>query len=155
MCSSDLIGLGTWAFNSAVYGVVEEAAAVEAISAARDAGINFFDTAPLYGNSERDGIAEEILGRGLRRGRGEVVISTKFGRKPTEGNRPNFCAAHARQSVEESLQRLGTDYIDVLFFHSPFAAGEIDDDIWEELDRLKEGGKVRWVGHSKIGRAHV
>ncbi len=145
-CSA--IGLGTWAFNSSVYGQVEEAVAVDAIAAARDVGINFFDTAPLYGSQARDGIAEEILGRGLRVGRDQVVISTKFGRKPTQGNRPDFCAAQARQSLEESLQRLRTDYIDVLFFHSPFAADEIDDDIWAELDRLKGEGKVRCIGHS-------
>ncbi len=142
------VGLGTWAFNSAVYGQVDERAALEAIGTAREAGINFFDTAPLYGSRERDGIAEEILGRGLRTSRHEVIISTKFGRKPTEGNRPNFNGAYARQSVEESLRRLATDHIDVLFFHSPFGVEEIDDDVWEGLGQLQREGKVRFIGHS-------
>jgi aryl-alcohol dehydrogenase-like predicted oxidoreductase len=79
------IGLGTWSFNSSVYGPVAESEAQQAIQAAREAGINFFDTAPLYGDAERDGIAEEVLGRGLRGWRDQAIISTKFGRKPTEG----------------------------------------------------------------------
>ncbi len=142
------IGLGTWAFNSAVYGEVEEAEALQTIAVARDVGINFFDTAPLYGNSERDGIAEQILGKGLRSWRDQAVVSTKFGRKPTEGNKAHFYGAYARQSVEESLQRLGTDYIDVLFFHSPFGSEEIHDDVWLTLEQLKGEGKLRFVGHS-------
>ncbi|NKB71711.1 MAG: hypothetical protein GKR89_31945 [Candidatus Latescibacteria bacterium] len=142
------IGLGTWAFNGSVYGQVEPGQGEETIRAALAAGINFFDTAPLYGDKNRDGIAEEVLGRGLGPQRQQVFISTKFGRKPTEGNRPNFNGAYARQSVEESLKRLGTDYIDLLFFHSPFGPEEIDADIWAVLDGLKLAGKVRFVGHS-------
>ncbi|MEE3259991.1 MAG: aldo/keto reductase [Candidatus Latescibacterota bacterium] len=142
------IGLGTWSFNSSVYGPVAESEAQSAIWAAREAGINFFDTAPLYGDAERDGMAEAVLGRGLGGWRDQAVISTKFGRKPTEGNKANFYGAYAVQSVEESLVRLGTDYIDVLFFHSPFSAAEIHDDIWEALAGLQTAGKVRYIGHS-------
>lgn len=143
------IGLGTWAFSSGVYGPVKEEDAAAAIDTAIAAGINFFDTAPLYGNSERDGIAEEVLGRALRaHSRESVLISTKFGRNPTDGNRPNFHADRARQSVEASLQRLGTDRLDVLFFHSPFSPNEIHDDVWDALADLKKQGKVRFIGHS-------
>ena len=142
------VGLGTWSFNSSVYGPVAEEEAQRAIAAAREMGVNFFDTAPLYGDAERDGIAEEVLGRGLRGWRDQAVISTKFGRKPTEGNTPNFHGAYAVQSVEESLVRLGTDYIDVLFFHSPFSPDEIHDDVWAALDGLVAAGKVRYIGHS-------
>mgnify|MGYP001176262837 FL=1 len=145
-CSS--VGLGTWAFNSSVYGPVDKAVALKAINAAREVDINFFDTAPLYGTGKEDGIAESILGKGLRNCRKEVIVSTKFGRKPTEGNKANFNGRYARQSVEESLQRLATDYIDLLFFHSPFSAREIHDDVWESLERLKKEGKVRFIGHS-------
>ena len=68
------VGLGTWSFNSSVYGPVAEDEAQRAIAAAREKGINFFDTAPLYGDAERDGIAEEVLGRGLRGWREQAVI---------------------------------------------------------------------------------
>jgi aryl-alcohol dehydrogenase-like predicted oxidoreductase len=77
------IGLGTWAFSSGVYGPVAEEDASAAVNAAVEAGINFFDTAPLYGNSQRDGIAEEVLGRALRdHPRDSVLIATKFGPQP-------------------------------------------------------------------------
>lgn len=142
------IGLGTWAFASTAYGDVAEAEAREAAGAALDAGITFFDTAPLYGTPERDGIAEEILGRALGSKRDNVIISTKFGRNPTLGGAPQFHARRARESVEESLRRLGTDRIDLLFFHSPFSPDEIHDDVWEALGQLKQEGKICHVGHS-------
>jgi aryl-alcohol dehydrogenase-like predicted oxidoreductase len=109
------IGLGTWAFASQVYGEVTESDALNTIKAALDAGVNFFDTAPLYGTSKRDGVAEEILGK---------------------------------TSVEESLHRLGTDHIDILFFHSPFSPDEIHDDVWGALNDLRDQGKIRFIGHS-------
>jgi aryl-alcohol dehydrogenase-like predicted oxidoreductase len=142
------IGLGTWAFASQVYGAVSDREAINAIGAAQDAGINFFDTAPLYGNEERNGISEEILGRGLGVNRKDVYLSTKFGRYATEGAAPHFHAQRARESVEGSLRRLGTDHVDILFFHSPFGEEDIHDDVWDELDRLKLEGKVRFIGHS-------
>ena len=141
------ISLGTWAFASQVYGDVSEAAAHEAVAAALEAGINFFDTAPLYGTATAIGTAEEILGRALGKRRDDVLISTKFGRYSTDAS-PNFHAQRARESVEGSLKRLGTDRIDVLFFHSPFSAAEIHDDVWGELAKLKAEGKVRAIGHS-------
>ncbi|MGH7454319.1 MAG: aldo/keto reductase, partial [bacterium] len=142
------IGLGTWAFASQVYGAVAEADAINAIRAALEAGINFFDTAPLYGTPQRDGVAEEILGKGLGKDRNQVIISSKFGRNSSEGNTPNFHAKRTRESVEASLRRLHTDRLDVLFFHSPFGLNEIHDEVWEALDKLKAEGKIRFVGHS-------
>jgi aryl-alcohol dehydrogenase-like predicted oxidoreductase len=141
------IALGTWAFASQVYGQVSEAEARRAVQTALDAGINVFDTAPLYGTAERDGVAEEILGRALGARRDDVLVMTKFGRRSSLGG-TQFNAPGAGRSVEESLRRLGTDHIDVLFFHSPFGAHEIEDDVWDELDRLRAEGKVRVVGHS-------
>jgi len=142
------VGLGTWSFASGAYGDVEERDALRAIDGALDLGINLFDTAPLYGNAEQDGVSEIILGKGLRGKRDKALISTKFGRNPTEGCAPNFHAQRARRSVEDSLRRLQTDRIDVLFFHSPFSPDEIHDDVWEALAALKQEGKVRAVGHS-------
>lgn len=142
------IGLGTWAFASQIYGTVTEREALNTIAAALDSGINFFDTAPLYGTATRDGVAEEILGTGLGAKCNDVIISSKFGRNATTGNLPNFHGKQARLSVEESLRRLQRDHLDVLFFHSPFSAEEIHDDVWEALDKLKNEGKIRFVGHS-------
>jgi aryl-alcohol dehydrogenase-like predicted oxidoreductase len=141
------IGLGTWAFNSWIYGKVDNRESVRTIRSALDLGINFFDTAPLYGVGQEDGVAERVLGQGLGTDRDRTVISTKFGRNPSmEGT--HFNGRRARESVEESLQRLGTDRIDVLFFHSPFGPHEINDDVWAALGDLKQSGKIRAVGHS-------
>jgi len=142
------VGLGTWALAGQIYGAVDTRDAHTTIRAALDAGITLFDTAPLYGNAERDGIAEEILGNALGTDRERVLISTKFGRNATEKAAPNFHARRASASVEDSLRRLKTDRIDVLFFHSPFGPEDIHDDVWTALDRLKQEGKVRVIGHS-------
>lgn len=142
------VGLGTWAFASGAYGSVAETDAINTIKLALDSGITLFDTAPLYGNAERDGISEEILGKGLGNKRDHVLISTKFGRNSTQRANPNFHAQRAYESVDASLKRLNTDHIDVLFFHSPFSDEDIHGDVWEALDKLKEQGKIRLVGHS-------
>ena len=142
------VGLGTWAFASQIYGAVPEADALATVRAALDLGVTFFDTAPLYGDAERDGVAETILGKALGADRSRVLISSKFGRYATENAAARFDAQRARESVEGSLRRLGTDHLDVLFFHSPFGPDEIHDDVWAELGRLREEGKVRVVGHS-------
>lgn len=143
------VSLGTWAFGSPVYGSVGASDAHRAIRGALDAGITFFDTAPLYGTAEEDGIAEKVLGEALGPDRDKVCISTKFGRYPSKGHMNTyFNAAGVTQSVEDSLRRLGTDRLDVLFFHSPQSRDQIHDDIWAALAKLKAAGKVRTVGHS-------
>ena len=128
------IGLGTWAFASQIYGAVDRGDAYRTVDRALDSGITFFDTAPLYGDKERDGISEKVLGRALGDAKRSVIISTKFGRYSTDGAAPNFHAKRAYESVEGSLRRLGRDYVDVLFFHSPFGPQDIHDDVWEALD---------------------
>ena len=142
------IGLGTWALGSPVYGNVEEGAPDRLIQYALDSGINFFDTAPLYGSKEEDGVAESVLGKALGAERSSVLISTKFGRTATNVMPGRFHAAEAIASCEASLRRLGREVIDVFFFHSPFLPSEIDDDVWEALGNLQDAGKIRSVGHS-------
>lgn len=143
------VGFGTWALGSPVYGSVESDDAHNAVRGALDAGITFFDTAPLYGTKEEDGIAETVLGKGLGADRDNVTIATKFGRYPTRGHlNTYFNAEGVTESVEASLRRLGTDRLDVLFFHSPFGPDQIEDSVWQTLEDLKTSGKVRSVGHS-------
>jgi aryl-alcohol dehydrogenase-like predicted oxidoreductase len=142
------VGLGTWAFASGAYGSVPETDAINTIKSALDSGITLFDTAPLYGNTEHDGISEEILGKGLGSDREKILISTKFGRYSTQRASPNFQSQRVYESVESSLIRLNTDHIDILFFHSPFSSDEIQDDVWDALVDLKQQGKIRLIGHS-------
>src|ERR687894_746217 len=84
------------------------------VDAALDAGINFFDTADVYGDTQ----SEEFLGRALRGRRDDVVLATKFGARVDEqrkGARPDY----VRQAVEDSLRRLRTDRIDLYQLHRP------------------------------------
>ena len=141
------IGLGTWSFASRAYGTVDPTDANAVVQAALDGGVNVFDTAPLYGSPDEDGISERILGEALGSRREEVLVSTKFGRASSLRGTA-FTGDGVRASVEASLKRLSTDRIDILFFHSPFGPDEIDDDVWEGLADLKISGKVRCVGHS-------
>ena len=141
------LGLGTWSFASRAYGIVDPTDALAVVRCALDGGINLFDTAPLYGNSEEDGISEGILGKALGSRRNEVLISSKFGRGSSFRGTA-FTADGVQLSVEASLGRLSTDRIDVLFFHSPFGPDEIADDVWAGLEGLKQAGKIRCVGHS-------
>ena len=143
------ISLGTWAFGNNVYGGVTEHDAIKTIHSAVDKGINFYDTAPQYGTQKQDGVAEIVLGKALKSKRKDIIISSKFGRNPTiENGASQFYKTRVVSSVEESLKRLKTDYIDILFFHSPFSPNEISDDVWEGLEQVRKQGKVRYVGHS-------
>lgn len=143
------IGLGTWAFGNNVYGGVAEKTGIQTIHDAYDEGINLFDTAPQYGTDQQDGVAEIVLGKALKGFRDKVLISSKFGRNPTiAGGASQFYKERIIASVEESLKRLQTDHIDVLFFHSPFSPDEIRDDVWEGAEQVVKQGKVRFIGHS-------
>jgi len=143
------ISLGTWAFGNNVYGGVDEKDGIKTIHEGIDLGVNLFDTAPQYGTAEQDGVAEIVLGKALKGRRDKVHISSKFGRNPTiSGGAPQFYKNRIIASVEESLKRLQTDYIDVLFFHSPFSPYEINDDVWEGIEQVKKQGKIQFVGHS-------
>ena len=114
------------------------------VDAALDAGINFFDTADVYGATQ----SEELLGRALRGRRDAVVLATKFGARVDEqrkGARPEY----VRQAVEDSLRRLRTDRIDLYQLHSPDPEVPIEDTLGA-LDELVRAGKVREVGCSNF-----
>lgn len=142
------IGLGTWALGSPVYGETDPKEAEKLIQGAIDMGIDFFDTAPLYGTKTEDGVAESVLGKALGARLNEVKIATKFGRTATDVMPGRFTAKEARLSCEASLRRIGREYLDLFFFHSPFLPEEIADDVWETLGSLQAEGKIRALGHS-------
>jgi aryl-alcohol dehydrogenase-like predicted oxidoreductase len=114
------------------------------VSAAIDAGINFFDTADIYGGGQ----SEEYLGRALKGRRDKVLIATKFGMKMAdgkEGAKPEYI----RHAVEDSLRRLGTDHIDLYQIHKPDTSTPIADTLGA-LDALVKAGKVREIGCSNF-----
>src|SRR5712671_5087867 len=116
---------------------IDAAGTQAVVDAALDAGINFFDTADMYATGQ----SEEFLGRALGARRNQVVIATKFGLKMDE-KRQGAKPAYVRQAAEDSLRRLGTDYIDLYQLHHPDPATPIADTLGA-LDELVRAGKVR------------
>jgi aryl-alcohol dehydrogenase-like predicted oxidoreductase len=121
------------------------------VDAALDAGINFFDTADIYGTPH--GGSEEQLGAALRGRRDDVVVATKFGMDMSGMNGPDYGARGARRyvvrAVEASLRRLGTDYIDLYQLHQPDPGTPIEETL-RALDDLVRAGKVRYLGNSNF-----
>ncbi|KZE38106.1 oxidoreductase [Bhargavaea cecembensis] len=118
------------------------------VDAAMDAGINYFDTADLYGKGRN----EELLGKALRGRRADMILATKVGNRWTEGKDGwewDPSPGHIRKSVHDSLKRLGTDYIDVYQLHG----GTADDDLEAVIgvfEDLKREGLIRQYGISSI-----
>ncbi|NGM13983.1 aldo/keto reductase [Verrucosispora sioxanthis] len=121
------------------------------VDAALDAGINFFDTADIYG--EPHGASEAQLGAALKGRRDEVVLATKFGMSMAGSNGRDFGVRGSRRyvmrAVEASLRRLDTDYIDLYQFHEPDPGTPIDETL-SALDDLVRAGKVRYLGNSNF-----
>ncbi len=143
------VGFGVWTLASDWWGVVEDKQAL--LHAALDAGINFIDTAPVYG---KGGIGEELLADVLRGRRDDIVLTTKCGYDieaerlyPGQSERPHDWAREAvRGQLEASLQRLGTDHIDLYQLHNTRIEPILDDELWEELEKLRAEGKIRELG---------
>jgi aryl-alcohol dehydrogenase-like predicted oxidoreductase len=134
--------LGTMMFGA--WGNTDHDECVRMVHRALDAGINFVDTADVYAAGE----SEQILGRALAGRRDDVVIATKF--YNPMGDDPNRRGASRRwivRAVEESLTRLGTDYIDLYQIHHPDASTDIDETLGA-LSDLVRAGKVRAIGTS-------
>ncbi len=123
----------------------------EVVDAAFDAGVTLFDVADIYGRPH--GAAEEALGEALRGRRHEALIATKFGMSMAGANGQDWGARGSRRyvriAVEESLRRLGTDWIDLYQLHVPDGVTPIEETL-SALDELVREGKVRYVGASNM-----
>jgi aryl-alcohol dehydrogenase-like predicted oxidoreductase len=119
-------------------------ATTKVVDAAINEGINFFDTADIYGDTK----SEEFLGKALGKRRHDVIVATKFGMKVDEkrrGARPEYVL----QAAEDSLNRLGTDYIDLYQLHEPDPTVPIAETLGA-LDQLVQAGKAREIGCSNF-----
>lgn len=125
---------------------------------ALELGINFFDTANVYGWELGKGATEQIIGRWLAQGGGrreQIVLATKvYGRMGEQPNERGLSAYHIRRACEESLRRLQTDHIDLYQMH------HIDretpwEEIWQAMEQLVREGKVIYVGSSNFAGWHI
>ncbi|NDV63424.1 aldo/keto reductase [Puniceicoccales bacterium CK1056] len=134
------VAIGCWAMAGREYwGQQDRKESTATLHAALEAGINFFDTAPVYG----DGASEELLGDVFRGCRDEVVIATKVGRH-------DLTETGMRQSCEESLRRLQTDIIDLYQVHWPSHVLPLDETL-ATLRDLQSEGKIRAFGVCNFG----
>jgi aryl-alcohol dehydrogenase-like predicted oxidoreductase len=149
------VGLGTWAMGGPWqfgWGPQDDREAVAAILAALDKGINWIDTAPIYGL----GHSEELVGQALRQTRHQPYIATKCGL--LWNDKREKISYLKRQSIrkecEDSLSRLGVERIDLYQMHWPEPEPDIEE-AWEEMARLAEQGKVRCLGVSNYNIAQM
>jgi aryl-alcohol dehydrogenase-like predicted oxidoreductase len=143
--NASVIGLGCNNFG----GRVDEAGSIAVIHAALDHGINFFDTADIYGATK----SEVFVGKALKDRRDKAIIATKFGMEVDadhKGARP----AYVKSAVEASLTRLGIDTIDLYQLHRPDEETPIADTLGVLTDLIKEG-KVREIGCSNFSREQL
>jgi len=146
--------LGTMNFGP----LTSEADSFAIMDRALELGINFFDTANVYGWKMGEGITEQIIGRWFAQGGGrreKVVLATKvYGKMGDWPNESRLSALHIRRACEASLRRLQTDYIDLYQMH------HIDRDtpweeIWQAMEQLVREGKVLYVGSSNFAGWHI
>ena len=140
------VGTGLWSVAGSEWGPADDEGTLEAIEASLDLGINFFDTADVYGG----GHSEELLGRAMRGRRERFVVATKIGWIEFDGEAGKSqydTVDKLVAGVEDSLRRLGTDYVDVIQCHIFFTEPNTPVFI-EGFRRLKESGKVRSWGIS-------
>ncbi|KAB2854164.1 MAG: aldo/keto reductase [Anaerolineae bacterium] len=146
--------LGTMNFGP----LTTEADSFAIMDKALELGINFFDTANVYGWKRGEGITENIIGRWFAQGgkrREKVVLATKvYGAMGDWPNENKLSALHIRRAVDESLRRMQTDYIDMYQMH------HIDRDtpweeIWQAMEVLVQQGKILYVGSSNFAGWHI
>ncbi|MGT2828805.1 aldo/keto reductase [Streptococcus hillyeri] len=137
------VSFGTWALGGD-WGDVTEENAKSALNHAIDRGVNFFDTADVYGG----GRSEKIIGQVLKERSERVYVATKFGRRDDFTNPENYTYEKVRQYAEESLRNLQMDAIDLYQIHCPTTEILTQSDVFTVLEDLKKEGLIRYYGVS-------
>ena len=144
------VGFGVWTVSTAWWGITDEAVGLRLLRQAFELGITFFDTADTYGN----GLGETMLAKALGDKRSQITIGTKFGydfyhhtsRRGHEELPHDWRPSYVRFALEESLKRLQTDHVDIYQLHNPRLEAMQRDDLFAELEALKQQGKIRAYG---------
>lgn len=160
------VGLGCMGFSHAYGAATEKSDAIKSILQAVDIGYNFFDTAEVYGTADDPHQNETLVGEALKGCRDKVVIATKFGihfdMSSPQVNKPLIPDSRPeviRKSVEDSLRRLGTDYIDLYYQHRGDPKVPVEDVAGVMSDLIREGKITHWglseADEETIRRAHA
>lgn len=141
------LGLGTWAIGGFGWGKINDDDSIAAIRRAWDSGINFFDTADIYGL----GHAEEILAKALGEKRRQAVIATKFGVRLGKDGKTfkDISPKYAKAALEASLRRLKIDCVPLYQIHWPDGITAMEE-IMAALLKMQEQGKIRHIGYSNF-----
>ena len=142
--------VGTWAIGGSGWGAVDRADSIKAIRSMLDNDVNIIDTAPIYGC----GYSEEVVGEAIKGlDRSKLIISTKcglvWGENAPQGGR-DCRAENIMREVDDSLRRLGIDYIDIYYVHKPDFIGTPFEETMGAMMKLKEMGKIGHIGLSNF-----
>ncbi|WP_437774655.1 aldo/keto reductase [Sorangium sp. So ce1097] len=137
------VSFGAWAIGG-TWGDVDDKESLAALHRAIERGVNFFDTADVYG----DGRSERLLARLRRERREEIVIATKAGRRLSPHNAASYSEQNLTAFVERSLKNLETDALDLVQLHCPPTDVYYRPEVFDVLDRLVKAGKIRFYGVS-------
>ena len=137
------ISFGAWAIGSA-WGAVDDNESMAALHRAVDLGVNFIDTADVYGN----GSSERLVGRLRKERRETIYVATKMGRRLSPHTTEGYNASNFAAFVEDSLRNLGTDCLDLVQLHCPPVQTFYRPEVFEALDGLVRQGKIRHYGVS-------
>ncbi|WP_437739471.1 aldo/keto reductase [Sorangium sp. So ce302] len=137
------VSFGAWAIGG-TWGDVDDKESLAALHRAVDRGVNFFDTADVYG----DGRSERLLARLRRERREEIVVATKAGRRLSPHTAASYNEGNLTAFVERSLKNLETDALDLVQLHCPPTDVYYRPEVFDALDRLVKAGKIRFYGVS-------
>lgn len=144
--------IGTWAIGGAGWGEVNKGDSMRAIQTMIDRGVNIIDTAPFYGCGE----SEKVIGEVLRGQRDKVYLVSKAGTGWNENGEPIKRSDYQSiiQDCEDSLRRLGTDYLDFYLIHWPDGVTSMEE-MMGAMNQLKKDGKIRFIGASNFSKEEV
>ena len=137
------ISFGAWAIGGS-WGSVDDTESLAALNAAVDCGVNFIDTADVYGM----GRSERLIAQLLRDRKSEIVVATKAGRRLSPHNAAGYNEQNLTAFIEDSLRNLSTDSLDLVQLHCPPTDAYYNPELFGALDRLVEAGKIRFYGVS-------
>jgi aryl-alcohol dehydrogenase-like predicted oxidoreductase len=161
------VGFGAWGISGRDWGKTDDESSRQAIHAALDAGVNFIDTADVYGFGHSEDLIRQVLEE--RADRNNIIIATKAGNNfyphisedhKTTPIHHDYSVKHLEFAAEQSLKRLNVDVLDILQLHSPGLEILEKDEPWLGLERLKKAGKIKHAGWSvqsfqETAHAHI